>query len=123
LYRRLSGPQSRSGRYGEEKTSYPCREWKSKSSAVHPVVAYPLHQLSYPDSGYKQKTRGNLEEFLATDPDFSGSIPGASRFFEKQQLRNWVHSASGGQLRSYLEDIVAAPVKKPETNDRGDSLR
>jgi hypothetical protein len=25
--------------------------------------------------------------------------------------------------RSYLEEIVAAPVKKTETNDRGDPLR
>jgi hypothetical protein len=28
-----------------------------------------------------------------------------------------------GQLRSYLEEIVVAPVKKTETNDRGDPLR
>jgi hypothetical protein len=27
------------------------------------------------------------------------------------------------ELRSYLEEIVAAPVKKTETNDRGDPLR
>jgi hypothetical protein len=32
-------------------------------------------------------------------------------------------SASWGQLRSYLEEIVAAPVKKTETNGRGDPLR
>jgi hypothetical protein len=52
-----------------------------------------------------------------------GSIPGASRFSEKQWVWNGVHSASWGQLRSYLEEIVASPVKKTETNDRGDPLR
>jgi hypothetical protein len=36
---------------------------------------------------------------------------------------NGVHSASRGQLRSYLEEIVAAPVKKTETNDQEDPLR
>jgi hypothetical protein len=34
-----------------------------------------------------------------------------------------VHSASWGQLRSYLEETVAAPAKKTETNDREDPLR
>jgi hypothetical protein len=62
-------------------------------------------------------------EFLATDPEVLGSIPGASKFYEKQWVWNGVHSASWGQLRSYLEEIVAAPVKKTETNDRGDLLR
>jgi hypothetical protein len=52
-----------------------------------------------------------------------GSIPGASRFSEKQWVWNGVHSASWGQLRSYLEEIVAAPFKKTETNDRGEPLR
>jgi hypothetical protein len=33
-----------------------------------------------------------------------------------------VHSASWGQLRSYLEEIVAAPVKKTETNVPGGSV-
>jgi hypothetical protein len=40
-----------------------------------------------------------------------------------QRVWNGVHSASWGQLKSYLEEIVAAPVKKTETNDRGDPLR
>jgi hypothetical protein len=39
-----------------------------------------------------------------------GSIPGASRFSENQQVWNGVHSASWGQLRSYLKEKVAAPV-------------
>jgi hypothetical protein len=52
-----------------------------------------------------------------------GSIPGAFRFSEKQWVWNGVHSASWGQLRSYLEQIVAAPVKKTETNERRDPLR
>jgi hypothetical protein len=45
--------------------------------------------------------------------------PGASRFSEKQRVWNGVHSASWGQLRSYLEEKVEAPVKKTEINDRG----
>jgi hypothetical protein len=39
-----------------------------------------------------------------------GSIPGASKFSEKQWVWNGVHLASWVQLRSYLEEIVAAPV-------------
>jgi hypothetical protein len=62
-------------------------------------------------------------EFLATDPEVLGSIHGASRFSEKQRFWNGVHSASWGQLRSYLEEIVTAPVKKTEINDRGNPLR
>jgi hypothetical protein len=60
---------------------------------------------------------------MATDPEVPGSIPGASRFSEKQWVWNGVHSALWGQLRSYLEEIVAAPIKKTETNDRWDPLR
>jgi hypothetical protein len=44
----------------------------------------------------------------------SGSIPGAIRFYEKKWLWNGVHSASWVQLRSYLEEKVAAPVYKTE---------
>jgi hypothetical protein len=33
-------------------------------------------------------------EFLATDPEVLGSIPGASTFSEKQWVWNGVHSAS-----------------------------
>jgi hypothetical protein len=33
-------------------------------------------------------------EFLATDPQVSDSIPGASRFSEKQRVWKGVHSAS-----------------------------
>jgi hypothetical protein len=39
-----------------------------------------------------------------------GSIPGASRFSEKQRVWNGVHSAPWGQLRSYLKEKIAAPV-------------
>jgi hypothetical protein len=60
---------------------------------------------------------------MATYPEVLGSIPGAYRYSEKQWVWNGVHSASWGQLRSYLEEIVAAPDKKTETNDRGDPLR
>jgi hypothetical protein len=49
-------------------------------------------------------------ELLATDPEVPGSIPGATKFSEKYWLYNGVHSASWVQLRSYMEDIVAAQV-------------
>jgi hypothetical protein len=49
-------------------------------------------------------------------------FPALSDFSEKQWVWNGVHSASWGQLRSYLEEIVTAPVKKTETNDRGGSV-
>jgi hypothetical protein len=39
-----------------------------------------------------------------------GSIPGSTRFSEKQWFWNGVHSAPWVQLRSYLEEKVAAPV-------------
>jgi hypothetical protein len=48
-----------------------------------------------------------------------GSIPGASRFSEKQLVWNGVHSASWVQLRSYLEEIVAASVRKTENTAVG----
>jgi hypothetical protein len=62
-------------------------------------------------------------EFLAIDPEVVGSIPGASRFSEKQRVWNGVHSASWGQLRSYLEGKVAAPIYKTEINNRRNLLR
>jgi hypothetical protein len=37
-------------------------------------------------------------------------VPGASRFSEKQRIWNGAHSASRGQLRSYLKKKVAAQV-------------
>jgi hypothetical protein len=58
-------------------------------------------------------------KFLPADPEVPGWILGASRFSEKQWVWNGAHSASWGQLRSYLEEIVAAPVKKTEANERG----
>jgi hypothetical protein len=39
-----------------------------------------------------------------------GSIPGATRFSEKQWVWKGIHSASWVQLRSYLQEKVAAPV-------------
>jgi hypothetical protein len=44
-----------------------------------------------------------------------GSIPGATRFSEKQWVWNGVHSASWAQLRRYLEEKVAASVSKTKT--------
>jgi hypothetical protein len=40
------------------------------------------------------KTRQLISEFLATDPEVLGSVPGASRFSEKQRVWYGVHSAS-----------------------------
>jgi hypothetical protein len=48
-----------------------------------------------------------------------GSIPGATRFSEKWAWKG-VHSASWVQLRSYLKEKVAAPVKKFEITAVGD---
>jgi hypothetical protein len=48
-----------------------------------------------------------------------GSIPGATRFSEKQWVWNAVHSASWVQLRSYLEGKVAAPVWKSRLRTQG----
>jgi hypothetical protein len=62
-------------------------------------------------------------EFLATDLEVPGSIPGALRFSEKQRVWNGVHSASLGQLSSYLKGKVAAPVEKLKINDHGNPLR
>jgi hypothetical protein len=39
LDRRLGGPQSRSGRFGEEKNSWPCRDSNPDPSVVHPVAS------------------------------------------------------------------------------------
>jgi hypothetical protein len=43
-----------------------------------------------------------------------GSIPGATRFSEKQWVWNGVHPASWAQLRSCLKEKLAAPVYKTE---------
>jgi hypothetical protein len=45
---------------------------------------------------------------------YLGSIHGATRFSEKQWVWNAVHSASWIQLRSYLEEIVTAPIQETE---------
>jgi hypothetical protein len=51
------------------------------------------------------------------------SIPGATRFSEKQRVWNGVHSASWVQLRSYLKEKVAAPVLKTENTAVRDPSR
>jgi hypothetical protein len=48
-----------------------------------------------------------------------GSIPGATKFSEKQWVWNGVHSALWVQLTSYLEEKVAAPVKRAENTAVG----
>jgi hypothetical protein len=52
-----------------------------------------------------------------------GSIPGATRFSKKWWAWNGVHSASWVQLRSYLEEKVAAQVYKTLIMAVGDLLR
>jgi hypothetical protein len=61
-------------------------------------------------------------ELRATDPEVTGSIPGHTRFSEKSGVWNGVHSAPWGQLRSYLNEKLAAPVYKTEINGHGNSL-
>jgi hypothetical protein len=59
-----------------------------------------------------QKTASVVKwsEFLATDPEVPGSIPSSTRYSEKSWVWTGVRSASCVLLRSYLEEIVAAPV-------------
>jgi hypothetical protein len=52
--------------------------------------------------------------------DDRGSIPGRAR---NVSLFHSVQTGSRAQLRSYLEEKVAAPVWKTEINDRGNPLR
>jgi hypothetical protein len=47
------------------------------------------------------------------------SIPGATRFSDKYWVWNGIHSASWVQLRSYLEEKVAALVQKTENTAVG----
>jgi hypothetical protein len=63
------------------------------------------------------------QEFLAIDPEIPGSIPYPTRCSENYGVLNGVHSASWEQLRSYLNEKVAAPVYKTEINGGGNSLR
>jgi hypothetical protein len=48
-----------------------------------------------------------------------GSIPGATRFSEKQWVWNRVHSALWVHSRSYLEEKIAAPVYKAKNTAVG----
>jgi hypothetical protein len=61
-------------------------------------------------------------EFLATDPEVPSSIPGDTRFSEKQWVWNGVHSAYWVQLRSYLKEKVAAPGLESREYSRRDLL-
>jgi hypothetical protein len=49
-------------------------------------------------------------EFLAANPEVLDSIPGATRFYEKQWVWNGVHSALLRVNEELLERKVAAPV-------------
>jgi hypothetical protein len=50
-------------------------------------------------------------------------FPALPYFLTSRGVWNGVHSASWGQLRSYLNEKVAAPVYKTEINGRENSLR
>jgi hypothetical protein len=56
----------------------------------------------------------SLSGFLATHPEVRISIPCCARFSKNYRVWNGVHSASWVQFRSYLEQMVAAPVQKVE---------
>jgi hypothetical protein len=58
-------------------------------------------------------------EFLTTEPEVPGSIPGTTRFPEKYWAWNRVHSASRVQLRSNMKEKIAAPVYKTENTILG----
>ena len=49
FYRRLGGPQPRSGQYAEGNTAYHCRESNHNSWVVQPVTS--LDPMRYSDSG------------------------------------------------------------------------
>jgi hypothetical protein len=78
------------------------------------------------ESYHIRKVYDRLYGLVVTVPGYRsrglGSIPGATRFSEKQSAWNGFHSTSWGYLRSYLKEI-AAPVWKTKINGRGDSLR
>jgi hypothetical protein len=50
--------------------------------------------LSSPRRPDRPPLWSSSQQFLATDPEVLGSIPGASRFSEKPRVWNGVHSAS-----------------------------
>jgi hypothetical protein len=54
FYRRLGGPQSRSGRYGEVKTFYPTGT-RTPAPPGRPARSQSLYRLSYPGSIYVQE--------------------------------------------------------------------
>jgi hypothetical protein len=83
-----------------ESVARPCTEWRSVSFSDTLISDVMPHD----------RLCDLVSEFLAIDPKVPVLIPGASRFYEKQRVWNGVHSASWGQLRSYLKGKVAAPV-------------
>jgi hypothetical protein len=88
----------------------PTKRWASRSLKDATFVsAPPPFPPQHPkSSGYLQLIkcfRTSFHRFRCP-----GSIPGSTRFSEKQWVWNGVHSASWVQMRSYLKGKVAAPV-------------
>jgi hypothetical protein len=73
------------------------------SCEVRTELIYVMEKKVYRLSGLVVRVPG----YRSKGP---GSLPGATRFSEKYWVWNGVHSASRVQLRSYLEEKVAAPV-------------
>jgi hypothetical protein len=69
LHKRLGGPQSRSGRDGEEKNSHSPPVIEHRSSD-HPARSQSLYRLSYPGS----KVAPVLQQALSHDDIWSGDI-------------------------------------------------
>jgi hypothetical protein len=70
FYRRLGGPQSRSGRYGEVKIFYPTGT-RTPASPCRPAPSQPLYRLSYPGTHERKWTSQNLSYY----PDMCVSQP------------------------------------------------
>jgi hypothetical protein len=77
------------------------------STVMHAFQAHPQT-----DGFFRQYANSVIQwsEFLASDPEVSGSIPSATRLSKKQWIWNGFHSGSWGSLESYLNEKVVAPV-------------
>jgi hypothetical protein len=72
LDRRLGGPRSRAGRYGEENISFPCRE----SNPSRPARSSPLYRLSYPGFSLFVFTHCNCWEITDLDRNVTQRLNG-----------------------------------------------
>jgi hypothetical protein len=69
------------------------------------LTIYNIYTRVYEDLFYGLVVR--VSDYRSRGP---GSIPCTTRFSEKLWVWNWVLSASWLQLKSYLEEEIAAPV-------------